>query len=240
MNLWRRFRTELSGAWRSLRYDLGRRPPAPDGGPWVDGPDVTYTGMSTFGVPVPADERPPRRPLVAVAVVVLLAVVGAAASHVAVAGGLGSLLRGKPAEPRPYPMAAVPADTSGTPAAGLGHAGGRLATPGAPPAATPPPGTAAGESPDEPAPATAAIPPETPEPPENGTPPVPTPTAPSTETRPSAGPSPSPAPSPSDSPSATPPSSPPDDIPSAPSSGEPGGEGTGATGEALVRRRPGY
>ena len=45
MSLWRRTSTEMAGAWRSLRYDMGRRPSEPPAG----GPDVTSTGMCTFG-----------------------------------------------------------------------------------------------------------------------------------------------------------------------------------------------
>ena len=46
MSLLRRSRAELAGAWRSLRYDMGRRPAEPMSG---GGPDMTSTGMSTFG-----------------------------------------------------------------------------------------------------------------------------------------------------------------------------------------------
>lgn len=68
MSLLRKTRTELAGAWRSLRYDLGRRPVEPP----ASGPDMTSTGMSTFGAPVvathtehPVPARRPRRALTA-------------------------------------------------------------------------------------------------------------------------------------------------------------------------------
>lgn len=146
MNLWRRVNTELAGAWRSLRYDLGRRPASPDGDEAADrGPEVTFTGMSTFGgafdqvsayepgtgyatgtgAAAPGGSefgRPPRR-LAAVSVFVLLTLVGAAASYFAVVSGLGSLLRDKPDVPQSYPVAAgAPADPGAGSAAGLGGA----------------------------------------------------------------------------------------------------------------------
>jgi hypothetical protein len=49
MTLLRRTRTEVAGAWRSLRYDLGRRTEQPPPGGREPEPDVTSTGMSTFG-----------------------------------------------------------------------------------------------------------------------------------------------------------------------------------------------
>ena len=240
MKLWRSLRTELAGAWRSLRYDLGRRAPVPDSGAGAEGPDVTCTGMSTFGVPIPADDRPLRRPLLVVSLFLLLAAVGAAASYLAVVGGLGALLRDGPAPPRPYPIAAAPPETGSMSSTDLGRSGGHAAAPGTEPAGTRTAVPAADPAPQptEKAPAETASP--APARPEIGTPPpVPTPTAPSADPHPSAGPSPSPAPSPSDSPSATPSSSP-DDTPSA--SPSTGGDGAGATGEALVRhrRRHGY
>jgi hypothetical protein len=135
MSLWRRTRNEVAGAWRSLRYDMGRRP-APEAVAPV--PDVTSTGMSTFGgAPVaeprtghPAYARPPRRPA-AVAAFGVLAVVGAAGSYFAVVNGLGTLLGGKPAAAEPYPLAvaapttqpADPADVAdSTSGMGLGSA----------------------------------------------------------------------------------------------------------------------
>ncbi|HET6531081.1 MAG TPA: hypothetical protein VFH03_10780, partial [Actinoplanes sp.] len=104
MTLWRRTRTEMAGAWRSLRYDLGRRPePLPARGREPE-PDVTSTGMSTFGgvtgssapayPPAQPGYREPARPgraLTAVGAVLTLAVVGVAGSYLAVVTGLGGL-----------------------------------------------------------------------------------------------------------------------------------------------------
>jgi hypothetical protein len=100
MRVWRRTRTEMAGAWRSLRYDMGRRPfEAP-----ADGPDVTSTGMSTFAgmswdygpepteMPVagrmPAPRRRTPRRAVAMSAFGLLTVVGAAGSYLVVVNGL--------------------------------------------------------------------------------------------------------------------------------------------------------
>ena len=99
MRVWRRTRTELAGAWRSMRYDLGRRPAEPP----ADGPDVTSTGMNTFGgaafdfgpepieMPVagrmPEPRRSPKR-AVAVSSLGLLTVVGAAGAYLVVVNGL--------------------------------------------------------------------------------------------------------------------------------------------------------
>jgi hypothetical protein len=128
MNLWRTTRTEVAGAWRSLRYDMSRREPGPE--PEVIAqPDVTSTGMSTFGGPV--DElrtgyqefgRPPRR-MVAVSVFALLTLAGAAGSYFAVVNGLGALLRERPPAPQAYPMAAAapPAGAGAGATAGIGH-----------------------------------------------------------------------------------------------------------------------
>lgn len=248
MNLWRRLRTELSGAWRSLRYDLGRRPAVPDSGPRIEGPDVTCTGMSTFGLPmdgvpkggVPTEGVPigtgegwrATRPLAAVSVFVLLAVVGAAASYLAVVNGLGSLLREKPATPRPYPMAAAPPETSGAPNAGLGRAGGLRR---APRVSTP--ATSRGTEP--PAPLDKAVPQPPPRPEAGGTPPVPTPTAPPPARSTEPSPEPSAGPPSSDPPSATPPSSEPSDGPG-PSGDATTGPTAGTGDESLVRYRHRY
>ena len=116
MSLWRRTRSELTGAWRSFRYDLGRRPAEP---PAAAGPDVTSTGMSTFGGQTGLDEpvshvprdgrRPPRR-AVAVSAFGLLTVVGAAGAYLAVVNGLGSLLNEETAAAGTLPP--TPAATS--------------------------------------------------------------------------------------------------------------------------------
>jgi hypothetical protein len=100
MRVWRRTRTEAAGAWRSLRYDMGRRPSDPPAG----GPDVTSTGMNTFGgtswgfgpepteMPVagrmPAPRRRSPRRAVAVSALGLLTVVGAAGAYLVVVNGL--------------------------------------------------------------------------------------------------------------------------------------------------------
>lgn len=83
MSLWRSVRGEMAGAWRSICYDLGRRPAERD-----PEPDVTSTGLNTFPgslVDLPAgppetDARPPRR-FVAVTAFCALAVCGAAGSY---------------------------------------------------------------------------------------------------------------------------------------------------------------
>jgi len=228
MSLWRRTRNEVAGAWRSLRYDLGRRADErAESHP--TGPEVTSTGMSTFGGPV-ADHLPtgyddgfPRRPrrIFAVSAFGALAVLGAAGSYFAVVNGLGSLLSEKPAaaEAHPYPLT-----VAGTPPAGDQSAAGlgRGTVPGkrAPVLAAPAPVTtapaAAGNLGAVPTPApprprhtapsrpTGSADPEC----DCRTPPVPTPTAaPSTSASAPATASPSPsasesassAPSPSDS-----------------------------------------
>ncbi|MDI6097961.1 hypothetical protein QLQ12_05020 [Actinoplanes sp. NEAU-A12] len=84
MSLWRNVRGEMAGAWRSICYDLGRRPAERD-----PGPDVTSTGLNTFPgslVDLPAgppetDARPPRR-FVAVTAFCALAACGAAGSYI--------------------------------------------------------------------------------------------------------------------------------------------------------------
>ena len=87
MSLLPRIRAELAGAWRSVGYDLGRRPAPPVS---VSGPDVTSTGMNTFPGslvnlpmgPPETDARPPRR-FVAVTAFCALAAIGAGGSYVA-------------------------------------------------------------------------------------------------------------------------------------------------------------
>jgi hypothetical protein len=222
MNLWRTTRTEAAGAWRSLRYDMSkrdtdRRQPASEPGVTVR-PDVTSTGMSTFGGPV--DDlstdyaefgRPPRR-MVAVSVFALLTVAGAAGSYFAVVNGLGSLLRDKPATAEAYPMAAA-APTAGAgattgigrgaaaPRAVVRHAGVPTAT-ATTPAAVPPTTVAA----PPPAPPRRTVPERAARPARSTcaclTPPVPTPTGPSTS--PKATPSPTASPSRSGDPSVSP------------------------------------
>jgi hypothetical protein len=225
MSLWRRTRNEMAGAWRSLRYDMGRRDDemvvcaAPV-------PDVTSTGMSTFGGPAAAElreeydefTRPPRR-LVAVSAFGVLAVVGAAGSYFAVVNGLGALLGDGSAAPQPYPLAAA-APTGAAEAdsiAGMGR-GTTVVRPAPATTADPvPPAGPAGATTTLRTPARSGQHPATPAepglPPEPDcdclTPPVPTPTAyPSASPSDSASPSPSPSesasPSPSDTASAEP------------------------------------
>ena len=213
MSLWRRTRTEVAGAWRSLRYDLGRRA-EPASGP-APAPDVTSTGMSTFGGVPAADlrtahdgyARPPRR-VAAVAAFGVLAVVGAAGSYFAVVNGLGAALGEKPASAGAYPLAVTvpPRDTAdeadSVSGMGRGSAPRTAATTGAAAVAVPSrtaalPGTA--PAPARPAPArTRDAQPGTPDQPDCDclTPPVPTPTAPPAPSpTPSAGGSPEPTPS---------------------------------------------
>ncbi|BCJ51107.1 hypothetical protein Asp14428_25820 [Actinoplanes sp. NBRC 14428] len=157
MTLWRRTRNEVAGAWRSLRYDLGRREPDPAGprhGP-LGGhraraaafEDVTATGFSTFGgagvtdglrtAYGPGHARQPRR-LVAVTAFGVLAVAGATGSYFAVVNGLGALL-GQQGGTEPYPLSAA---APGGDADGLSHEGlGRGAARADEPAAEPGPGT---------------------------------------------------------------------------------------------------
>jgi hypothetical protein len=99
-----------------LRYDMGRRPSDPP----ADGPDVTSTGMSTFGgtawdvgadpleMPVagrmPEPRRSPRR-AVAVSALGLLTVLGAAAAYLVVVNGLVPMRDEKPAAAGTLPAA---------------------------------------------------------------------------------------------------------------------------------------
>lgn len=107
MSLWRRTRTEAAGVWRSLRYDLGRRPSEPPG----DGPDVTSTGMNTFGgqpvEPAPA----PRGRALAVSAFGLLTVAGATGAYLAVANGLVPLLDESPAAAGTLPATSATANS---------------------------------------------------------------------------------------------------------------------------------
>jgi hypothetical protein len=198
MSLWRRTRTEVAGAWRSLRYDLDRR--TDDGAaPATTGPDVTSTGMSTFGGSVAAqlpggyDDEFPRRPrrAVAVSAFAALAVAGAAGSYFAVVHGLGSLLAEKPAaaEAQPYPLVAAP------PAADHARMGrGSTPLPGRPARTTavaPRTAAAAPATPRLTATGRVTVPVRRPSTCDCLAPPVPTPTAPSPSPSPSASPSPS-------------------------------------------------
>jgi hypothetical protein len=110
LSILRAARREVAGAWRSLRYDIHRRPGTADSP--ADGyPDVTSGGLSTFGGPLAEGmdfdpfDRPPRR-LVAVTAFGALALAGAAGSYLAVINGLGALVGG-PATPPPAPLPLV-------------------------------------------------------------------------------------------------------------------------------------
>lgn len=116
MSLWRRTRNEVAGAWRSLRYDLGRPVSEADpAGPGAGGfAEVTSTGLSTFGgagvtgclrAGPAADHVPRPRRLVAVSAFGALAVAGAAGSYFAVVNGVGALA-GEQVGTEPYPLAA--------------------------------------------------------------------------------------------------------------------------------------
>lgn len=200
MSLLRRIRAELAGACRSVRYDLGRRPAVPP----AHGPDMTSTGLSTFGgydrdEPAP---RPPRRAAAATALGVLT-VVGAAGAYLCVVNGLGSLLHETPASADTLPPRPAATGTR-EPVSGIGggprphHATApRPASKAAPEptVTTVPTVEKQNVSPVRtPVRATRAV----------AHPPVPTPTAPAPPTATAAGPSPSEeTPEPSESASAT-------------------------------------
>jgi hypothetical protein len=202
MSLWGKTRTEVAGAWRSLRYDLDRRtePAAPSG------PDVTCTGMSTFGPITPSElgtgytDELPRRPrrMLAVTGFAALAAAGAMGSYFLVVNGLSSDESAVAVTQQVYP----PADETTAPAAAaIGRAANR-AHPSASRKATPAiaPTTVAAVAPQrrgQPVQVVAA-----PKPPPLK-PPVPTPTFPTPGPSKSTSPAPpaSPSPTPSDSPS---------------------------------------
>jgi hypothetical protein len=135
MSVWRRTRTEAAGAWRSLRYDMGRRPfEAP-----ADGPDVTSTGMSTFGgltsweygpeptaMPVagrmPAPRRRSPKRAMMVSAFGTLTVLGAAVSYLVVVNGFVPMRDQGPAAAGtlPTPPPAVVTTTT-TADAGIGR-----------------------------------------------------------------------------------------------------------------------
>lgn len=131
MSILRSVRSEVAGAWRSLRYDLGHRS-APASPPAEGHPDVTSMGLSTFGGPatgltggVPAvldgadpASRPPRR-LAAVSAIGLLALTGAAGSYLAVLNGLGTLGADRPTAQQPLPPVVEPSP-SAVPSLGRG------------------------------------------------------------------------------------------------------------------------
>lgn len=131
MGVWRRTSTEMAGAWRSLRYDMGRRPFEPP----ADGPDVTSTGMNTFGGgtsgdlgpewcgPDPAEmpvagrmpkprrrERSPWRTM-AVSGLGLLTVAGAAGAYLFAVNGLVPMRDAGPAAAGTVPPATTTAES---------------------------------------------------------------------------------------------------------------------------------
>ncbi|WP_433726562.1 hypothetical protein ACQP2Y_09845 [Actinoplanes sp. CA-051413] len=157
MTMWRKARTEVAGAWRSVRYDLGRPEPDADGPaadrpaggtavrPGAGHPDVTSTGFSTFGgagltggLRTSYGEQlvPRPRRIAAVSAFGVLAVAGAAGSYFAVVNGIGALVGEKPAGAEPYPLAAeAPRGSEGDLSnSGLGR-GTAYAPGGRPPAA---------------------------------------------------------------------------------------------------------
>ena len=118
MSLLRRVRAEWSGALRSVRYDMGRRPVEPPS----RGPDMTSTGMNTFGGPIMADEpgtprsRVPRpRRAALVTALGVLTVLGAAGAYLGVVNGLGSILNTSQAE-----AGTVPSTSTYSPDSGIG------------------------------------------------------------------------------------------------------------------------
>jgi hypothetical protein len=92
MTGWRRARTEVAGAWRSLRYDVDRL--IADRAAGRDSPRaVMGDGF----------RRSPRR-MLAVAAFSVFAIVGAVGCYVTVVNGLGPLLAQESAETEPYPQ----------------------------------------------------------------------------------------------------------------------------------------
>jgi len=223
MSLLRRVRAEWSGALRSVRYDIGRRPVEPPS----RGPDMTSTGMNTFGglgIEEPAEKpgqaRVPKRAALVTALGVLT-VVGAAGAYLGVVDGLGAILNTSQAEAGTVPSA--PGETN----SGIGRGPTKAKNPinsaeapalapttpapaglVAPAAATAPGAPGAGRATASGPGATTARQKTSPirtTNPANGLPPVPTPTVPESDPTPSAsaGPSTSAGPSPSET-SATP------------------------------------
>lgn len=200
MRLWRRTSTEMAGAWRSLRYDMGRRPSEPPAG----GPDVTSTGMNTFGgtawgyEPAPPVRTRPARGAALVSAFGLLTVLGATAAYLVVVNGLVPMRDEKPAAAGTLP-AVAPTVTAQS---GLGPSV-RLPRRHTPAETVPAPGAAKAPVAAVPS-ATTSRPVRTVRPTSQdclcGNPPVPTPTAPAS----APSPTPSAPASPSNSPNASP------------------------------------
>jgi hypothetical protein len=88
VGIWRSLTREAMGAWRSIRYDLHRRP---DTGR-DDDTEVIYPEFDAYQK---AERRQPRRLIAAGGVGVVVAG-GVAGTYFAVAGGLGALLANPP------------------------------------------------------------------------------------------------------------------------------------------------
>jgi hypothetical protein len=231
MTLWRRTRNEAAGAWRSLRYDLGRREPGRHAPPRRGArrgaayQDVTSTGLHTFGgsgslrpyAQGGPDVHRTRR-LVAVTALGTLAVVGVAGGYFAVIGGVGPLTGAETAGVEPYPLVAEGPRGSERERSNSGLGRGTAEAPD--PAPTPASPNAVVIAPTRDTVAVVPVPGVTTPTPRQTTvdspppsteptdccmsPPVPTPYEPAPSESPSASPSESPGPSDSPSPSATP------------------------------------
>jgi hypothetical protein len=136
MSLLRRVRAEWSGALRSVRYDMGQRPVEPPS----SGPDMTSTGMNTFGGLMAEDAaktpraRMPRRAALVTALGVLT-VVGAAGAYLGVVNGLGSMLNTSQAEAGTVPSQ----QSTDPPNSGIGRGPAKAKNPLNPGGATPAP-----------------------------------------------------------------------------------------------------
>ncbi|BCB87999.1 hypothetical protein [Phytohabitans suffuscus] len=191
---------EVSGAWRSLRYDLSRRPARP-----VDDAqtDLIYPDYEP--------ENRPRRLVLAATMFGVLTLVGAAGTYFAVVNGLSALASEETAPPDRLPAVAGPAAsptpsargvapgpspapsrTVVAPAGGTGPSpSGRAVLGPAPTRPARPSPTCACVTPPVPTPTSPPPVVQTPDPPASSSPPAPTPSA-----------SPEPTPGPSDPPPA--------------------------------------
>ncbi|MDQ7911436.1 hypothetical protein RB614_43810 [Phytohabitans sp. ZYX-F-186] len=191
----RNVRRELSGAWRSLRYDLSRR-------------SARRLDEATTEVIYP-DYEPPRRPrriVLTATTFGALSLAGAAGTYFAVVNGLSALASEDTAPPNRLPAVAGQAASPGPTARGVAPVPSPTPSRGVPVRATPSP-TGRGAlgratvRPPTPSPSCACV-----------TPPVPTPTSPppvdetpdppvsSSPPAPTASASPEPTPGPSDPP----------------------------------------
>lgn len=101
MSVWEAVRRELTGVWRSVRYDVGRR------GGTAGGPGYPEYDSFVGG---------PRRLIVSAGLVALV-VGGGVGSYFAVVNGLGALLRPKAVQ-QPGPPPAIAAGAAAKPGAG--------------------------------------------------------------------------------------------------------------------------